>query len=472
MIPHRVVGFRFARVLATAGIALVLFLAWSAIFFHGIRGDTFQVDRYVLYSIFVGFAVLVDFWIFGWPHTLSPAEGESASASKIALRQTGFVLLSLTFLLYAAKDQTLSRLFLLTLAPILGGTFYLCYKKLGRLLSSLFFRGGNRLKAIVVGHSQLLAAKAKWLEDRAEQGIDFVGFVSMDSGGAGRADKVPTLPKLGEAADLDVILAAQRPSLVLFVDFPGDGDELLRRKILCDRVGARVLTVWSFHSELSHVPSIHREDGEFLLSLRNEPLESPLNKALKRAFDIAIALPVVALILPPLAVLFWIAHRFQSKGPLMYQQLRSGRNGEPFMILKFRSMHAWNRDEARQATLDDPRVFPFAKTLRRMNLDEFPQFINVLLGQMSVVGPRPHLPVHDEHFSSVSEHYRVRALIKPGITGLAQVKGLRGETKASEDILHRTNADLIYLENWSFLLDLHIVLRTMGQVLRPSASAY
>jgi putative colanic acid biosysnthesis UDP-glucose lipid carrier transferase len=143
----------------------------------------------------------------------------------------------------------------------------------------------------------------------------------------------------------------------------------------------------------------------------------------------------------------------------------------PFRILKFRTMHVHNGDPALQVTTDDERIYPFGGFLRKFSLDELPQFWNVLEGEMSVIGPRPHLPQHDEQFSRALNNYHVRAVIKPGITGLAQVTGYRGATQTDSDIQGRVKADIQYLENWTLVLDLWILGKTVGQVLAPSAKA-
>jgi putative colanic acid biosynthesis UDP-glucose lipid carrier transferase len=135
-------------------------------------------------------------------------------------------------------------------------------------------------------------------------------------------------------------------------------------------------------------------------------------------------------------------------------------------------MRVHNEDESRQASQNDPRVFAAGAWLRKTSLDEIPQFLNVLLGEMSIVGPRPHLKAHDDQFAEAAEAYRFRQFIKPGITGLAQVTGFRGETRGHSDIRNRVQADIEYLEKWSLSLDFSIVCRTAWQMIVPPKSAY
>jgi putative colanic acid biosynthesis UDP-glucose lipid carrier transferase len=146
--------------------------------------------------------------------------------------------------------------------------------------------------------------------------------------------------------------------------------------------------------------------------------------------------------------------------------------GRPFQMLKYRTMYPDQHEEGKQASRSDPRIFPAGRWLRKLSIDELPQFINVLYGQMSVVGPRPHLGEHEELFAAVMKRYVIRRFIRPGLTGWAQVNGFRGEIHSERDIQRRVEADIHYLENWSFSLDCLIVLKTIKQCILPPRSAY
>jgi lipopolysaccharide/colanic/teichoic acid biosynthesis glycosyltransferase len=217
---------------------------------------------------------------------------------------------------------------------------------------------------------------------------------------------------------------------------------------------------------------IEHDEEFYFITMHDEPLESPLNRTLKRLIDFLVALPVVFILLPLLTALVWVLQRMQSPGPVFYRQTRSGIQNEEFEILKFRTMHPHGGPASKQAEKNDGRIFPAGRWLRRFSLDEFPQFINVLRGQMSVIGPRPHLVEHNRQFADALQFFHSRTFIKPGITGLAQVRGFRGETKTVEDIKRRLESDLYYLENWSPMLDIGILLRTVWQVFFPPSTAY
>jgi putative colanic acid biosysnthesis UDP-glucose lipid carrier transferase len=209
-----------------------------------------------------------------------------------------------------------------------------------------------------------------------------------------------------------------------------------------------------------------------LLSLRREPLEFVLNRFNKRLFDIIFSLLVTVFILSWLFPLLGLLIYLESPGPVLFRQLRSGKNKKPFWCYKFRSMTANNGKEAVQATRHDARVTRIGRFIRRTSLDEFPQFLNVLKGEMSIVGPRPHMLLHNEQFQLMEHQYVIRQFLKPGITGWAQINGFRGEITEPAHIKKRVEHDLWYLENWSILLDMEIVFLTVYNVFKGEEKAY
>ena len=209
-----------------------------------------------------------------------------------------------------------------------------------------------------------------------------------------------------------------------------------------------------------------------IISHRREPLQVKVNELIKKAFDFVFAAFTTVFILSWLMPLIAIAIKLDSPGPIFFRQLRSGKDNKPFFCLKFRSMTVNNESDSRQATKNDNRITRVGAFLRKTSLDEFPQFLNVLRGDMSIVGPRPHMLKHTEDYSQVIEDFMVRQFVSPGITGWAQVNGLRGETKETESMSKRVKADLWYMENWSFLLDLKIVFLTMIQAVKKNENAF
>ena len=208
-----------------------------------------------------------------------------------------------------------------------------------------------------------------------------------------------------------------------------------------------------------------------LFTNRREPLTFIENKFLKRTFDIVVSALTCLVLLPFLPIVALII-KMQSPGPLFFVQKRTGLNGHTFKCYKFRSMHVNNQADTLQATKDDPRKFPFGEFMRKTNIDEFPQFFNVLKGDMSIVGPRPHMMLHTEMYGKLIDKYMVRHFCRPGITCWAQVTGFRGETKELWQMEERIRRDIWYLENWTFWLDLKIILKTALTIIRPDKQAY
>ncbi|RYY37309.1 MAG: undecaprenyl-phosphate glucose phosphotransferase [Sphingobacteriaceae bacterium] len=209
-----------------------------------------------------------------------------------------------------------------------------------------------------------------------------------------------------------------------------------------------------------------------VISIRPEPLENILNRAIKRVFDIGFSLFIILFVFSWLFPILALIIKIQSPGPVFFVQARSGRDNKSFNCYKFRSMKVNRDSDKKQATRDDDRVTKIGKFMRKTSLDELPQFFNVLIGNMSVVGPRPHMLSHTEQYSLLIDKFMVRHFLKPGITGWAQVRGLRGETKTTEDMQARVEADVWYLENWSFLLDMKIIFLTLWNSVRGDKNAF
>lgn len=203
-----------------------------------------------------------------------------------------------------------------------------------------------------------------------------------------------------------------------------------------------------------------------VIKLREEPMNTPLGKLYRRLVDVIISGVFLCTVYPFVFLFVWIGDLVTgSKGPVYFRQYRTGYNGQSFRIYKFRSMKVNAEADKLQATENDPRKTKFGDFLRRSSIDELPQFINVFLGDMSIIGPRPHMEFHTEMYSNLIGDYMVRHLAKPGITGWAQINGCRGETKTVEEMKDRVEHDIWYIEHWSPLLDIEIFFKTMWQVI-------
>lgn len=219
--------------------------------------------------------------------------------------------------------------------------------------------------------------------------------------------------------------------------------------------------IW--HSMVGNMP---------ILNLRYEPLSKMENRVLKRLFDIVLSGIFLVAIFPFIYLLVGIIIKLTSPGPIFFTQMRTGLNGVNFKCYKFRSMKVNDEADRRQATADDPRKTRFGDFLRRSNIDELPQFINVFKGEMSIVGPRPHMLAHTETYARLIDKYMVRHFIKPGVTGWAQIHGFRGETRELSQMEGRVKADIWYMEHWTIVLDLYIIYKTIVNVIVGEKNAY
>lgn len=208
-----------------------------------------------------------------------------------------------------------------------------------------------------------------------------------------------------------------------------------------------------------------------VVALRREPLASRANQVLKRAFDIVFSLVVLAILIPFVFPIIALAIKLESRGPVFFVQMRPGFKNKLFPCFKFRSM-AVNGETERQATKNDMRITKVGAFLRKTSLDELPQFVNVLLGHMSVVGPRPNMQKQLEYYSTVIDNYAFRHFTMPGITGWAQVNGYRGETQTVEAMARRVELDIEYMQKWSLWLDIKIIFRTAYNIVKGEENAY
>ncbi len=209
-----------------------------------------------------------------------------------------------------------------------------------------------------------------------------------------------------------------------------------------------------------------------ILSLRNIPLEDSVNLVIKRGFDIVFSSAVIIFILSWLTPIIALLIKLESKGPVFFKQSRNGFNYREFDCYKFRSMTPNKDAHLYQATRGDQRVTKVGKFIRKTSIDELPQFFNVLFGDMSVVGPRPHMVSHTNMYAKRIDKFMVRHFVKPGITGLAQTSGFRGEVETDKDIIGRVKYDIFYIENWSLLLDLKIIFQTARNAIKGDEKAY
>lgn len=389
-------------------------------------------------------------------------------ALRLTAQQVTRLMVVLFTLAFVTKDVDVSRAFLMGFLVLSSGLLLAANLYLPNFLATAFFNR-QRLRTIIVASSAEAKRLQTWLAPRGYLGFQTVGYVTPVSEG----DQGDSM-RLGAVTQLRGIMIEHNVDQVVFnqADFDRETRGDVVRSV--EQARCRMRFFVNMNSVFGSQPSSveHNENYAFAATT-TEPLDNPMNRVLKRALDIALALPVVLFVLPPLTLVVWMVQRIQSPGPVFYQQMRSGLNRQRFSIYKFRTMHVYgDRTRAKQATQNDARVYAFGRFLRRSSLDELPQFLNVIMGTMSVSGPRPHLLEHDEEFSKLVNSYYKRHFVKPGITGLAQSKGFRGEVVESSHLTDRVHYDMLYVANWSFALDLSILVDTVRQIVRPPRSAY
>jgi putative colanic acid biosynthesis UDP-glucose lipid carrier transferase len=288
-----------------------------------------------------------------------------------------------------------------------------------------------------------------------------------------RPENVKDIKSYLGGTDVSINYAVTFGAKEIFCTLPGTALKKIEQLMLeADKNLIRFRLVPEFNPIEKKVPSIQYFGNIPVISIRPDPLESRFNRFIKRVFDIVFSLCVIIFLFSWLLPILAILIKLESKGPVFFVQQRSGLNNRTFKCYKLRSMRVNDQADKKQATRDDERITKIGAWLRRTSLDELPQFFNALIGNMSVVGPRPHMLCHTREYSELIDQFMVRHFLSPGITGWAQIKGLRGETKTTSAMLKRVEADVWYLENWSFLLDLKIVFLTVWNYFKKDENAF
>lgn len=333
-------------------------------------------------------------------------------------------------------------------------------------------KGFNNRKVMIIGAGNTAQEFKNMLEHKIEYGYQFLGFYDDNP-----SAYPPEVQKhiLGNVEDAKHY-AIQHQIDELFCALPHEEEERIKELIqFGDENLIRVKIVPDLSRFLTH--HLNKVEIDYygqipVMTLRSEPLENIVNRFIKRIFDIGFSLLVIFGILSWFVPLMAVIIKLTSKGPVFFVQKRSGIKNKSFPVIKFRTMYVNSDAHYKQATRHDQRITPVGKILRKTNLDELPQFVNVFLGQMSVIGPRPHMLKHTEEYSKIIDKFMVRHLVKPGITGWAQVNGFRGETKDVDEMEGRVRADVWYIENWSFGLDIKIIIMTIINMIRGEENAF
>lgn len=401
-------------------------------------------------------------------HTRIIAAGQIIRrVAALTLTQSAIMFICMKFMNSEAALFTFFLYYIPVLFFVLLGTRFIERQA----LRAYRLHGGNTRTVIFVGSDLANLEMYHELIADAATGYRVLGYYSNDV--IRHAPK--EFKKLGSIADMNKLMQQThniKPCDELFCSLSHDDyKEIISIMSFCDK-------------HIIHFFYIPRQFGNYRLQLKSirfgdmdiftnhvEPLLNPTNRFIKRAFDFVVSL-IVCLIMLPFIPIIALIIKIQSPGPIFFKQKRTGINGKTFVCYKFRSMHINNDADKEQATKDDPRKFAFGNFMRKWNIDEFPQFFNVLKNDMSIVGPRPHMLFHTDLYSKVIDKYMVRHFSKPGITGWAQVTGYRGETKELWQMEERIRRDIWYIEHWSFWLDIKIILLTARSMFKSDVKAY
>lgn len=338
-----------------------------------------------------------------------------------------------------------------------------------KLLKEIRANGFNFKKIIIVGANDTGERMQKILAKDLTYGYRFLGFFdekeAISPGFSG--------PLLGGFDRIESFIIEEKID-EMYVALHIDKIEVINKLTkICEQNMIRIKFIPDFqlYTKSSKVEVTFYGNTPVLM-LRPEPLEFASNRLIKKVFDICFSLGVILLIFPWLLPIVALIIKIESRGPVFFKQERSGRDNRSFMCFKFRSMYVNDLAHDKQAGKGDSRITKFGAFIRKTSIDELPQFFNVFWGDMSVVGPRPHMVNLAKEYSELINNYLVRQYAKPGITGWAQVNGYRGETKELIDMENRVDYDIWYIENWSLLLDIKIIVRTIINIFKGEENAY
>ena len=380
-----------------------------------------------------------------------------------------FVLLSVCILLLFHFEFSHSRLF---------GLFYIVlilvivsYRLAFRYFLELYRKqGGNVRKVILIGSHENMQELYHAMTDDPTSGYRVLGYFEDFP-----SDRYPSdVSYLGHPQEVNNFLE-QNVARVdqLYCSLPSARSaEIVPIINYCENHLVRFFSVPNVRNYLKRRMHFEMLGNVPVLSIRREPLELLENRIVKRTFDIVCSTLFLCTIFPFIYIIVGVAIKMSSPGPIFFKQKRSGEDGKEFWCYKFRSMRVNAQCDTLQATEHDPRKTRIGEIIRKTSIDELPQFINVFKGDMSIVGPRPHMLKHTQEYSLLINKFMVRHFVKPGITGWAQVTGYRGETKELWQMEGRVMRDIWYIEHWTFLLDLYIMYKTVYNAIHGEKEAY
>ena len=410
--------------------------------------DYHNLSSYLLHA---NLSWIITYFVFS-KKNLFLRDGFINRVRRITYRMFIFIFVALVLAYLFMPRSTYSRLFLLEYTALFYVGKLIYYYLLYRYLKIMREKGIHVSRVIIVGLNDTAHQLNKLMRYNPTLGYKFVGYVSDESAG-------PNV--LGKSDDLENIIRNHNIEMV-FVTLSIYNESKKSKDFLrlCNKTGVRLRFVPENQQWFKNRINMESVGQLVLINPQEIPLDVFESQFFKRLFDIVFSLFVMVFILSWLVPILAILIKLNSKGPVFFVQKRTGINNKAFKCLKFRSMRVNKDSDVKQAVEGDKRITALGNFLRKSSMDELPQFFNVLIGQMSVVGPRPHMLKHTEQYSQLIERYLVRHYIKPGITGWAQVSGYRGETDELWKMKKRVQYDMNYLENWNFWWDIKIIFMT------------
>lgn len=327
----------------------------------------------------------------------------------------------------------------------------------------------NRHNTILVGSTINNLELYKEMTEVSYFGYNVLGYFDYEP----NPDFPEKCPYLGTPDEVIDYLKKHTEVEELYCCLPSKYHNIIRQIIhYCSNNLVHFFSVPNLRNYLHNRMHFHMLGSVPYLSIYNEPLSRAENRMIKRMFDVVFSLTFLCTLFPVIFIVVFIITKITMPGPIFFKQKRNGLDNKVFYCLKFRSMKVNSDADKLQATKNDPRKTKWGDIMRKTNIDELPQFINVLMGDMSIVGPRPHMLLHTEEYSKLIDKYMVRHFVKPGITGWSQVTGFRGETKELSQMEGRVKGDIWYIEHWTFGLDLYIMYKTIANAIRGDKEAY
>lgn len=332
--------------------------------------------------------------------------------------------------------------------------------------------GWNRVNTIILGTGQM-EQKIVDVMTNVWNGYNLLGyFIKTDADTMVNRSTDEEIIYLGEESELLPFIEEHHVDELYIGVMPDKLNEYKALMQLCEKHMIRTYYVPTISYGEFRSAKVMEFGDIYVMSQYSEPLKDMRNRIKKRVFDFVVSLLFLCTLFPIILIIVAIVSKMTMPGPLFFKQKRTGYDGKDFVCYKFRSMKVNKNSDKVQAVKDDPRVTKWGLLMRHTNIDELPQFINVLKGNMSIVGPRPHMLAHTDYYSQLISDYMIRHYVKPGITGWAQTHGERGETKTVDDMKRRVEKDIWYIEHWSFWLDIQIILKTVADAIHGDDKAY